>query len=263
MQWACEDVSVVGKYYEDERYILAEHFYKIGSFQRAEPLFRELLSENPRDANLLKYLALTLGKLSRYYEAIAVMTEARENGYSEFDALYFFGAIYFNSSFFDKSAIYFKAALDLNPNNILAQIYYAACLKITDSDYIGFETFKSALEREPNDPHVIFVALRYFGKHFRKSETDRMLKKLLENGFEEHFANIIIYHSEKKHRYSEAIKLLKILIEKYPTKRYLYDILKKFEAHRGKNIINAVFVCVFALIAIFFVAIYALYNLHN
>lgn len=104
---------------------LALTHYQSGNLQQTIYLLKEILSEQPDDSEILKFLGIIYAQLENYDLAIQYLSKTLQFNTTDADTYLALGTVYMSQKTFNESIKYFKKVLELNPNSAEAYYYLA------------------------------------------------------------------------------------------------------------------------------------------
>ncbi len=195
----------------------AKLYHRSGNFEKAEKLYREILKEEPQNAeatHLLGLLAMQMGKLDVAQYLIETAIELDST-----DPVFYvnMGVVYYLKRDFCKAKDFFKKAIEMDPNYIEA---YGNLGKLLAEENLLEDARKyliKAVNLGDRDPNVLITLaeVNFRLKYYSRAEElcNIMIHELdIE---EKQVFKILIESLLKQNRPLEASSYVEMLIEKY------------------------------------------------
>jgi protein O-GlcNAc transferase len=124
--------------------------HQAGNFQKAENIYKEILSVQPDNFYALHYLGVLYSQLGNYDPAVGYIEKAIEVNPSDAHAYYNLGIAFQGKGCLDKAITSYQKSLQLNPSNADAYVNLGITLKEKGQLDGAITSYQKALQLNPN-----------------------------------------------------------------------------------------------------------------
>jgi tetratricopeptide (TPR) repeat protein len=157
---------------------MATIFYDNGDYKSSIKFFKKALKIKPDYQNALRNITLLHIRTGRFSEALESSDRLLSENKTSSDFLQIKGFVLLTADRFDEAISFLETALEIDPNNIKANLYLGVALSLK-GEYRKADTFlKQAYILSPEDIFVHFARIENSVKSGDKNNIDHFLVKL-------------------------------------------------------------------------------------
>lgn len=180
--------------------------------QQATQIFKKVLGTDPNSAEALTYLGRLDINQEHYHQAVDVLEKVPQDRRSA-ETLAMLGLAYSQLNQYDKAAENFKAALEVNPDNLEVQRQYADALMRSGKTGPARNELQTILKSDPTDGHTVLrlAQIDQAEGHFQKATQElAQAQKLMPGDIEVQYTQAQLQDTLGHN--DAAIKILKQLL---------------------------------------------------
>ena len=242
-----QEIDIKDKLRPEAAFRLADKYYDISNFKKAEEIFKQVLAFKTDFYNkaLLK-LGLIYYKNQEYLKTVAILEEyiKKEKDGTDLALIYYIlGVANKEIKDWDHAVTYFKTVEKQFPYSeyLSRSLFNLAKIYNEKNDYENLKTYSRKLINSEYEIQGLILLAEFEYKNNEYSESEKIYKKIIEKNKDSKIIYKLILSLMKQEKYDETLALLgKIKDTEYFSEYYYYTAYILYKKNRFKELIETV-----------------------